>query len=114
MFIKDRPVSSLGVFVFEFLGASFSRFGCFVFDRCFVFEFWVLRFRDLGASCFDLRFRVLRFRNYLTTVVAYDRVDTLSDYVFWPEINVLIKFSQQEILLSPFENKASVATKKSC
>ena len=58
MFIKDRPVSSLGVFVFEFLGASFSRFGCFVF------EFWVLRFRDLGASCFGLRFRVLRFRNY--------------------------------------------------
>ena len=46
MFIKDRLVSSLGafvfgffgVFVFEFLGASFSRFGCFVFDRCFVFE----------------------------------------------------------------------------
>ena len=37
----------------------------------FVFEFWVLRFRsrvlrfrDLGASCFGLRFRVLRFRNY--------------------------------------------------
>ena len=27
------------------------------------FEFWVLRFRDLGASCFGLRFRVLRFRN---------------------------------------------------
>ena len=29
---------------FRVLGASFSRFGCFVF------EFWVLRFRDLGAS----------------------------------------------------------------
>ena len=28
------------------------------------FEFWVLRFRDLGASCFSLRLRVLRFRNY--------------------------------------------------
>ena len=52
-----------GVFVFEFLGASFSRFGCFVLDRCFVFEFWVLRFRDLGSSCFGLRFRVLRFPN---------------------------------------------------
>ena len=35
-----------------------SRFGCFVF------EFWVLRFRDLGASCFGLRFRVLQFQNY--------------------------------------------------
>ena len=47
-------------------GASFSSFGVFVFDLgCFVFEFWVLRFRDLGASFFGLRFRVLRFRNYL-------------------------------------------------
>ena len=73
MFIKDRPVSSLGVFVFEFLGSvsessysSFfvlrkrSTFECFVFDRCFVFEIWVLRFRVLGASflrfgCFVLR-----------------------------------------------------------
>ena len=24
----------------------------------------MLRFRDVGASCFGLRFRVLRFRNY--------------------------------------------------
>ena len=36
------------------IGASFSRF------RCFVFEFWVLRFRDLGAlflsfGCFVLQ-----------------------------------------------------------
>ena len=23
---------------------------------CFVFEFWVLRFRDLGALCFDPHF----------------------------------------------------------
>ena len=58
---------------FRVLGASFSRFwglrfrdfGVFVFETgCFVFEFWVLRFRVLGASCFGLRFRVLRFRNY--------------------------------------------------
>ena len=53
--------SSLWCSIFEFwvlrfrdLGASFSRFGCFVF------EFWVLRFRVLGASfsrfgCFVLR-----------------------------------------------------------
>ena len=42
---------------FRVLGASFSRFGCFVFEiRCFVFEFWVLSFRDLRASCFGLRF----------------------------------------------------------
>ena len=48
----------------RFLGASFSRFGCFVlrssFSKLFVFEFWVLRFRDLGApfsrfGCFVLR-----------------------------------------------------------
>ena len=31
---------------------------------CSVSEFWMLRFRDLGTSCFGLRFRVLRFRNY--------------------------------------------------
>ena len=35
------------------IGASFSRF------RCFVFEFWVLR-----ASVFETILRVLRFRNY--------------------------------------------------
>ena len=45
-FIKDRPVSSLGVFVFEFLGASFSSalfsigalflsFGCFMLRSSF-------------------------------------------------------------------------------
>ena len=65
MFLKDRQVSSFGCFVFEFwvlrfrfLRGSFSRFGCSVFEIC------VLRFRDLGASFFGLRFRVLRFRNY--------------------------------------------------
>ena len=36
---------------FRVLGASFSSLGCSVF------EFWVLRFRDLGASYFGLRFR---------------------------------------------------------
>ena len=56
--IKDRPVSSSGVFVFEFLGASFSRF------EWFVFEIKVLRFRGLGALCFGFCFRVLCFRNY--------------------------------------------------
>ena len=67
------------VFVFEFLGASSLRLGCFVFDRCFVFEirvlrfrefwlgcfvfeFWVLCFQDLGASCFGLRFRNYQIR----------------------------------------------------
>ena len=48
MFIKDRPVSS-------FLGASFSSFGCFVF------EFWVLRFRVLGASFSSLGASFSRF-----------------------------------------------------
>ena len=50
VFLKDRQVSSFECFVFDFwvlrfrdLGAPFSIFGCFVF------EFWVLRFRDLGA-----------------------------------------------------------------
>ena len=50
---------------FRDLGASFSSFGCFVFEIWVLrFRSRVLRFRDLGASCFGLRFRVLRFRNY--------------------------------------------------
>ena len=32
---------------------------------CSIFEFWVLYFRDLGASYFGPRCRVLRFQNYL-------------------------------------------------
>ena len=72
VFIKDRPVSSfwvlrfdLGCFVFEFWVLRFRDLGVVVFDLgCFVLEFWVLHFRDLGASCLGLCFRVLRFRNY--------------------------------------------------
>ena len=30
--------------------------------------------------------------------MAYDKVDISSEYVFWPEINLLIKLPQQEIL----------------
>ena len=87
VFIKDRPVSSfrvlrfwsrvlhfrdLGVFVFEFWVLCFRDLGVFVF------EFWVLRvrsrvlrFRDLGASCFSLRFRLLCFRNYPKTMTPW-------------------------------------------
>ena len=68
VFIKDRPVSSFWVLRFRSRVLRFRDLGGFVF------EFWVLRFRDrvlrfrdLGASCFGLRFRVLRFRNYLHT-----------------------------------------------
>ena len=68
MFLKDRQVSSFGCFVFDFwvlrfrdLGAPFSSFGCSVF------EIWVLRFRVLGApfsrfGCSVFEFWVLRFR----------------------------------------------------
>ena len=48
-----------------------SRFGCFVFES------WVLRFRDLGASCFGLCYRVLRYGNYLNNKAALRRMDTL-------------------------------------
>ena len=79
MFLKDRQVSSFGCFVFDFwvlrlrdLGAPFSSFGCFGF------EIWVLRFRDLGASCLGLYFRVFRFRNY----PAHAKVDVVNDSVF--------------------------------
>ena len=61
-----------------FLGASFSSFGCLVF------EFWVLRFRDLGVFVFDLgcfvfefwvlsfRSRVLRFRDLGVLVFVFE------------------------------------------
>ena len=55
--LQHTVVSRFGCFIFEFwvlrfrvLGAPFSSFGCFIF------EIWVLRFRDLGALCFGLRF----------------------------------------------------------
>ena len=52
--LKGQTGFEFWVLRFRFLGASFSRFGCSVF------EFWVLRFRDLGAlfsrfGCFVLR-----------------------------------------------------------
>ena len=61
VFIKDRPVSSFWVLRFRSRVLRFRDLGVFVFDLgCFVFEFWVLRFRVLGASF--SRFRGLRFR----------------------------------------------------
>ena len=63
MFIKDRLVSSLGVFVFEFFGVLFSSFWVFYFRdlgasfsrfRCFVFKSWVLR-----ASVFVLDYPMI-------------------------------------------------------
>ena len=60
--VLGASFSRFRCFVFEFwvlrfrdLGASFSSFGCFVFELgCFVFEFWVPRFRVLGASFSNL------------------------------------------------------------
>ena len=42
MFLKDRQVSSFG---------------------CFVFDIWVLRFRDLGAGCWVLGAGCFVFRS---------------------------------------------------
>ena len=60
--VQPTVVSSFGCFVFEFWVLRFRDLGVFVF------EFWVLRFRDLGASfssfgCFVFEFWVLRFRD---------------------------------------------------
>ena len=70
--MQDLKLLSFNLQWFRDLGASFSSFGCFVFESwvlrfrvlgasfsglgCSVFEFWVLRFRDVGASCFGLVF----------------------------------------------------------
>ena len=56
--VQPTVVSSFGCFVFEFWVLRFRDFRVFVYDLgvfvidlgYFVFEFWVLRFRDLGAS----------------------------------------------------------------
>ena len=53
--VQPTVVSSFGCFVFAFWVLRFRDFGVFVFDlECFVFEFWVLRFRVLGASFSNL------------------------------------------------------------
>ena len=105
VFIKDRRVSSLRVVVFEFLGSSFSSFWVFRFRdlgasfsigasfsrfRCFVFEFWVLRFRDLGASfsslgawfssfgCLVFEIWVLRFSVFVFECFVFRTVRTLT------------------------------------
>ena len=81
VFTADYPFSGINDKGQEFrvLGSSFSRFrglhfqvlgGSFASLGCFVFEFWVLRFQDLGAPCFSLRVRVLRFQNYPTVHVS--------------------------------------------
>ena len=44
--MQDLKLLSFNVQWFLDLGASFSSFGCFVFES------WVLRFRNLGASVF--------------------------------------------------------------
>ena len=73
---KDGRVSSLRVVVFEFLGSSFS-------------SFWVLRFRDLGASfsigasfsrfrCFVFEFWVLRFSVFVFECFVFRTVHTLT------------------------------------
>ena len=60
---------------FRVLGASFSSFGCFVF------EFWVLRFRDLGASfsrfgCFVLRSSFLSASFSKLPTITCEKVNT--------------------------------------
>ena len=53
--VQPAVVSSFGCFIFKFWVLRFRDFGVFVFDLgCFVFEIWVLRFRS-----WVLRFRVL-------------------------------------------------------
>ena len=57
VFTADYPFNGI-----DDEGSRVSSFGCFVF------EFWVLRFRDLGVFVFEFwvlsfRFRVLRFRD---------------------------------------------------
>ena len=91
-----KVVDLINVQWFQDLGASFSRFGCFVFESwvlrfqvlgasflrfgCFVFEVWVLRFRVLGApfsrfGCFVFEIWVLR-----ASVFVFECFDRFQNY----------------------------------
>ena len=64
---------------FRVLGASFSSFGCFVF------EFWVLRFRDLGAPFSSASFSKLPNFDlgntvYISSQAFYAGVDPFDDF----------------------------------
>ena len=86
-FIKDRPVSSLGVFVFEFLGSSFS-------------SFWVLRFRDLGAS-FSIGASFSRFRWFVFEIcVLRASVFVFECFVFETTSQSFTNFSTNANLMS--------------
>ena len=69
----------------------------FTISNFFLFCFILIFIMDSVVFSSGFYYLELSFKR-ITTVVAYDKVDTLSDYVFWPEINLLIKFPQQEIL----------------
>ena len=81
--VLGASFSSFGCFVFEFwvlrfrvLGASFSNFGCFVF------ELWVLRFRTLGASfsnfgCFVFELWVLRASVFVFECFVFETTGNL-------------------------------------
>ena len=62
--------SSFGCLVFEFWVLRFRDLGVFVFDLgCFVFEFWVLSFRDLGVLVFVFECFVFETTSYTSVVV---------------------------------------------
>ena len=68
----------------------------------------MLRFRDLRASCFGLRFRVLRFRNYRLPSCECDYKMYLNEYTHFAgkdNANLLVHYYAQkgQILLSFFK-----------
>ena len=56
-------------------------------------EIWVLRFRDLGASCFGLRFQVLRFRNYPFAIYRRNTYEQYGGYKFFQNAEFKANFS---------------------
>ena len=76
---------------FKFRGLRFRVFGCFVFDRCFVFEIWVLRSSFLSASFSKLPW---------LTKFAY--FTSISGHRVAPKENSLKKISRSKFLQSSF------------
>ena len=76
---------------FKFRGLRFRVFGCFVFDRCFVFEIWVLRSSFSSASF-----------SKLPWVTKFAYFTSISGPCVAPKENSLKKIYRSEFLQSSF------------
>ena len=101
--MQDLKLLSFNIQWFRDLGASFSSFGCFVFESWVLrFRDRVLRFRDLGASfsrfgCFVLRSSFLKL-----PISNRKNVFPKPQKIVNPQNKTPAKFSCYTVVLSMF------------